>query len=117
MAETWGISGRAAELHRSALVWDDHGGFGYSKASALEGLERWRAAGIDYLSINAGYDVMPWTKTVEAVSPYRHWVPTHPQTLLQAQTGDHIHLPPKARNLPAPFANHALNAPHSHTRH
>ncbi|HXA72117.1 MAG TPA: hypothetical protein VNW24_16795, partial [Stellaceae bacterium] len=67
MAETWGISGRAAELHRSALVWDDHGGFGYSKASALEGLERWRAAGIDYLSINAGYDVMPWTKTVEAV--------------------------------------------------
>jgi len=64
MAETWGISERAAELHRSALVWDDHGGFGYTKASALEALERWRAAGNDYLSINAGYDVMPWTKTL-----------------------------------------------------
>ena len=28
MAETWGVSERAAELHRSAFVWDDHGGFG-----------------------------------------------------------------------------------------
>lgn len=81
----WGISERAAELHRSALVWDDHGGFGYTKASALEGLERWRAAGIDYLSINAGYDVMPWTKTLEATSQYRHWVRTHPELFVQVE--------------------------------
>ena len=83
MAETWDVSERAAELHRSALVWDDHGGFGYSKASALEALERWRASGIDYLSINAGYDVMPWTKTLEATSQYRHWIRTHPDLFVQ----------------------------------
>lgn len=81
----WGISERAAELHRSALVWDDHGGFGYTKASALDALERWRAAGIDYLSINAGYDVMPWTKTLEATSQYRHWVRTHPELFVQVE--------------------------------
>ena len=81
----WGISERAAELHRSALVWDDHGGFGYTKASALDALERWRSAGIDYLSINAGYDVMPWTKTLEATSQYRHWVRTHPELFVQVE--------------------------------
>jgi membrane dipeptidase len=64
----WGISEKAAALHSSALVWDDHGGFAYSKPSILAHLERWRAAGIDYLSINAGYDVVPWTETLEAVS-------------------------------------------------
>src|SRR5260370_2464860 len=100
MAETWGISGRAAELHRSALVWDDHGGFGYSKASALEGLERWRAAGIDYLSINAGYDVMPRTKNVQGGSQYRHWVPTPSETLLQVATGHATPRAPPAPKLP-----------------
>jgi membrane dipeptidase len=86
----WGISEDAAALHRSALVWDDHGGFAYSKASILKHLERWRAAGIDYLSINAGYDVMPWTLTLEAVSQYRHWIRTHPETLVQVETVDDI---------------------------
>ena len=36
----WAVSARAAELHRSALVWDDHGGFAYSTASALKNLGR-----------------------------------------------------------------------------
>src|SRR5215470_19562609 len=89
-AETWGVSERAVELHRSALVWDDHGGFGYTTALALEGLERWRASGIDYLSINAGYDVMPWTKTLEATSQYRHWIRTHPELFVQVEKVDDV---------------------------
>ncbi|HSY85059.1 MAG TPA: membrane dipeptidase, partial [Verrucomicrobiae bacterium] len=86
----WGISEKAAALHASALVWDDHGGFAFSKPSILADLERWRAAGIDYLSINAGYDVVPWTETLEAVSKYRHWIRTHPATLVQVETVDDI---------------------------
>ena len=56
----WGVSERAARLHRCALVWDDHGGFAYHQADDLEELERWAGAGCDYLSINAGYDVQPY---------------------------------------------------------
>ena len=82
----WEVSERAAELHRSALVWDDHGGFAYSTAGALRDLERWRASGIDYLSINVGYDVTPWTLAVEAVSQDRQWVREHPDTFVQVQT-------------------------------
>jgi len=109
-AETWQVSERAAELHRSALVWDDHGGFGYSKASALEGLERWRAAGIGYLSINAGYDVMPWTLTLEAVSQYRHWILTHPETLVQVETVDDIHCARRDAKLAVAFDLEGMNA-------
>ncbi len=109
-AETWGVSERAAELHRSALVWDDHGGFGYTKASALEGLERWRAAGIDYLSINAGYDVMPWTKTLEATSQYRHWIRTHPALFVQVETVDDVHRARREGKLAVAFDLEGMNA-------
>src|SRR5690242_6273405 len=110
VAESWNISERAAELHRSALVWDDHGGFGYSKASALEGLERWRAAGIDYLSINAGYDVMPWTKTLEATSQYRHWIRTHPDLFVQVETVDDVHRARREGKLAVAFDLEGMNA-------
>jgi membrane dipeptidase len=110
MAETWGVSERAAALHRSALVWDDHGGFGYSKASALERLERWRAAGISYLSINAGYDVVPWTLTLEAVSQYRHWIRTHPEFLVQVETVEDIHRARREGKLAVTFDLEGMNA-------
>lgn len=109
MTQAWGISERAAELHRSALVWDDHGGFGYTKASALEGLERWRAAGIDYLSINAGYDVMPWTKTLEATSQYRHWVRTHPELFVQVEKVGDIDRARKEGKLAVAFDLEGMN--------
>ena len=79
----WGISPRAAALHRASLVWDDHGGFAYSTASALDALRRWRASGIDYLSVNVGYDVTPWTLAVEAVSRYRDWIRAHDADFVQ----------------------------------
>jgi membrane dipeptidase len=106
----WGISERAADLHRSALVWDDHGGFGYSEASALEGLKRWRAAGIDYLSINAGYDIMPWAQTLEATSKYRHWIRTHPDELVQVETVDDIFRARAAGKLAVTFDIEGMNA-------
>src|SRR4029077_13342525 len=46
----------AAALHADALIWDDHSGFEPSPAADLDQLERWRRAGVDYLSVNVGYD-------------------------------------------------------------
>ena len=66
--DSWGISPEAAALHAEMLVWDDHGGFAYESGDMLAGLERWRTAGIDYMSINAAYDLKPWTLAIEALS-------------------------------------------------
>jgi len=106
----WGISERAAALHRSSLVWDDHGGFAFSKASILKELKRWRKSGIHYLSINAGYDVMPWTLTVEAVSRYRHWIRTHPESVVQVETVADIHQARLAGKLAVTFDLEGMNA-------
>jgi membrane dipeptidase len=106
----WGVSARAAELHRSALVWDDHGGFAYSTASALESLERWRASGIDYLSINVGYDVTPWTLAVEAVSQYRHWIRAHDDLVVQVNRVEDVHRAAREGKLAVSFDLEGMDA-------
>ena len=109
-ARDWEVSDRAAELHRSALVWDDHGGFAYSTPAALRDLERWRVSGIDYLSINVGYDVTPWTLAVEAVSQDRQWVREHPEAFVQVQTVADVHRAKREGKLAVSFDLEGMDA-------
>ncbi len=106
----WGISARAAALHRASLVWDDHGGFAFSTASALDGLRRWRASGIDYLSINVGYDVTPWTLAVEAVSRYRHWIHAHDDAVVQVTRVEDVHRARREGKLAVSFDLEGMDA-------
>lgn len=109
-ATDWGISERATALHRDALVWDDHGGFAYLEAAYLDELSRWRASGIDYLSINAGHDVTPWTLAVEAVSQYRHWIRAHGDEVVQVNTAADVRRAKRAGKLAVSFDLEGMNA-------
>ncbi len=84
--QAWGVSERAAALHASALVWDDHAGWGFNKAEDLQWLALWSAAGADFLSVNIGYDATPWTLAIQAVSQYRHWIREHSDHFIQVET-------------------------------
>jgi membrane dipeptidase len=108
-ATDWGISPRAAALHRSALVWDDHGGFAYSTAEALTAIRRWPASGIDYLSINAGYDVTPWTLALEALSQDRHWVRAQDDMVLVEGVAD-VHRAKREGKLAVAFDLEGMDA-------
>ncbi len=80
---------KAAALFRDALVWDDHAGFEFSPGLDLDRLWRWKEAGVDYLSINAGYDVMPWSYSIAALAAYRHFIAAHSERyVLAARAGD-----------------------------
>jgi membrane dipeptidase len=50
--------------------WDNHAGFGYSGLQDVDLLDQWRAAGVNYLSVNVGYDPVPWSTTVRAIADY-----------------------------------------------
>jgi membrane dipeptidase len=82
----WGISERAAALHADALVWDNHAGFEPEPDVDLNQLEQWHDAGIDYLSVNVGYDRRPWQGTAIALSAYRAWIIAHPEGYSLCQT-------------------------------
>lgn len=65
---------RAATLYEDALVWDAHSGFGPSPTVDLSKLALWKDAGVAYLSINVGYDVMDWRDTVKSLAAFRRWI-------------------------------------------
>src|SRR3974377_1532955 len=45
-------------------------GFGYRGPQDVELLGQWRSAGVNYLSINVGYDPVPWSTTIRAIADY-----------------------------------------------
>ena len=64
------------EIYRTSFVWDDHCGFEMAPDAPIGTLlEPWRAAGVGYLSINVGFDVRPWTRTVENIAALRRRLP------------------------------------------
>ena len=78
MAEL-GVNARAARLYAKALVWDDHSGFEPHPKADLTNLRRWKDAGVHYLSVNVGYDVIDWRKSLASLAAFRAWLQQHPE--------------------------------------
>lgn len=73
------ISERARKLYADALVWDTHSGFMPDPVADLNNLQIWRDAGINYLSIDVGFDLMSWQDTVRTLAAFRRWINAHPE--------------------------------------
>src|SRR5690348_2885816 len=84
------VSARARELLRDALVWDAHSGFWPTPDVDLENLKRWTDGGVDYLSIDVGFDVVPWTDTVLNLAAYRAWLAARPERFVLVENADDI---------------------------
>jgi membrane dipeptidase len=57
-----------------ALVWDNHSGFDPRPDFDLEYLHQWRDAGVDFLSINVGYDAIDWRVAIATLASYMTWL-------------------------------------------
>lgn len=89
--KTWGVSPSAEALHRDTLVWDAHAGFAYEPDVDLDDLKRWHSAGVDFLSVNVGFDVPPWNGlAIEALSSYRRQIRERPEFLMLAETVEDV---------------------------
>lgn len=97
-------SGHAAALHRSAIIWDTHGGFSPFADLDLSFLERWLVSGFSYLSVNVGYDhVIAWQDTVRAIAHFRRWIALRPDKFLLAESGADIALAKRTGKLAIAF--------------
>ncbi|MBH67179.1 MAG: membrane dipeptidase [Rhodospirillaceae bacterium] len=67
----------ARQLYTDALVWDSHAGFELNSERDLETLSIWRDAGVDFLSVNVGYDVWSWQRTIKALALAISWLDKH----------------------------------------
>jgi membrane dipeptidase len=61
-------------IYSNALIWDAHAGFELTSERDLETLSVWKDAGINYLSVNVGYDVRDWRTTIKNLSLARRWI-------------------------------------------
>ena len=64
----------AESLYADAFVWDAHAGFESWPTTDLRNLAIWKDAGVDFLSVNVGYDVQGWTDTIRVLAAFRRWL-------------------------------------------
>jgi membrane dipeptidase len=101
---------RAAQLYKKALVWDDHSGFDPHGGADLNNLEIWRKAGVHYLSVNVGYDVVDWHATVKTLARFRAWLQTHPKKYALVKTTADIKRARKDGKLAIAFDLEGMNS-------
>jgi membrane dipeptidase len=100
----------AAQLYRKALVWDDHSGFDPHGGADLNNLEIWRKAGVHYLSVNVGYDVVDWQATIKTLARFRAWLQTHPKKYLLVRRAADIKRARKEGKLAIAFDLEGMNS-------
>lgn len=90
-AATWNISARAAQLHRDALVWDNHTCMPIDAQNAfMPELERYIAAGVDIAIINIGDSDINLDSQIRTVAAFRLWIRAHADRYMLIETADDI---------------------------
>ncbi|MCK5921735.1 MAG: membrane dipeptidase, partial [Methylococcales bacterium] len=56
---------------RDSQVWDAHAGIFPVEDADLGGVTEWIAAGVNYVSINIGFDVIAWEDSMRILEAYR----------------------------------------------
>ena len=84
------VSAQARELLRDALVWDAHSGFWPKPDTDLEQLRARSGGDVDFLSIDVGFDVVPWTDAVRNLAAYRAWLAARPERFVLVERADDI---------------------------
>ena len=77
---TGGLNSRLQSFDEN-LVWDDHACMPLRAdvENFLPQLQRYRDSGVDVVSLNVGYDGVPWENTFQTLAHYRRWVRMHPE--------------------------------------
>jgi microsomal dipeptidase-like Zn-dependent dipeptidase len=81
----------AASIHADALVWDQHGCLPLrADEDAVEHLELYRQAGVDYVSINIGMDLNGALDTFKVAAAFRRGLLARPDRFVPARTVDDV---------------------------
>lgn len=67
---------------------DNHTGFGYEGPQDVALLDHWRAAGVHYVCVNVGFDMVPWSSTFLAIADYTRAIEARPDIKLCATLAD-----------------------------
>ena len=103
-------SSQSLELYTNALVWDAHAGVFADPKIDLNLLNEWFDNGVDYLSINVGFDVMDWRQTLSTLAAYRRWILSHDDRFVLAGSVEDILRAKQQARLAVSFDIEGMNA-------
>jgi membrane dipeptidase len=104
------IAEKVQSILDGEVIWDAHSGFMPDPAADLDNLRIWRDAGVDYLSIDVGFDLLPWEKTVATLAAFRHWILARPSEYALVSSADEILAAKSAGRLAVTFDIEGMNA-------
>ena len=105
-----GMASQAEQLYMDAFVWDAHAGVFPDSAIDLKLLNSWRDKGVNYLSINVGFDVMDWQKTLKTLAAYRRWLLAREQCFVLVSTIQDVVRAKREDKLAVTFDIEGMNA-------
>jgi membrane dipeptidase len=78
------ISDKARALHEASIVWDSHACLPLMPGQSMAALERHRAAGVTFVSVNVGMDFNPIPQIMRVIAAFRAWLAAHSDHYLLA---------------------------------
>ncbi|MCO5071687.1 MAG: dipeptidase [Rhizobiaceae bacterium] len=103
-------SDKVQSIFDLGIIWDAHSGFMPDPAADLRNLQIWRDANINYLSIDVGFDLLPWQQTVRTLAHFRHWILAHPSDYALVSSADEILAAKASDKLAVTFDIEGMNA-------
>lgn len=100
----------AQDFLATSLVWDAHAGVFPAPDAELEKVTEWRDAGVDYVSLNIGFDIMPWAQVVATLSAYRRVLAAQGDAVKVIETAADIQAARAAGKLAVSFDIEGVNA-------
>jgi membrane dipeptidase len=78
------INQKTRDLMSGSLVWDGHMCMPLrpEDESFLPELKRVRASGCDVVSLNIGFDSIPWKNAIHLISTFRRWIKARPNDFI-----------------------------------
>jgi len=86
----WGISKRAQAVHAQSVVWDAHSCLPLLPGQSMEALERHRAAGASFVSVNVGMDFNPIPTIMRVIAAFRAWIAEHSDRYLLPESVEDV---------------------------
>jgi membrane dipeptidase len=80
-----------AELHADAIVWDNHGCLPLEADDRfLPQLERYRKAGVSFVSLNVGDADVPYEQVTAVLTFFRNWIADRPDDYILVRHPDDV---------------------------
>ncbi len=80
----------AQALHERSLVWDTHACFPLNPNSDLTELQRYKACGVNFVSLNIGMDMDSFENVMQVLARFRNYIAAHTDEYVLALTVNDI---------------------------